>query len=181
MVKLLYDWAKGNIEFYQGKIAFFFKFKCFNFKELQNVTLKKSLQLGTELNEDQFEGVFEEICKSPPDSFLIFDELDECGCDIRKSQESQDKSKLISTDLSSSMSPMVPFIKIMCGQMLPGATLLVNSRPTANDILSKLKFDRTVEIIGFTSEKIKDYVHQFCINNVKMIWKKRYGIILNHR
>ena len=176
--KIMYDWAKGNIEFYQDKIAFFFKFRCFNFKELQNVTLKKFLKLGTELNEDQFESVFEEICRSPQEALLIFDGLDECGCDIRKFQELQDKSKLISTDLSSSMSAMILFIKIMCGQMLPGATVLVTSRPTANDIFCKLKFDRTVEIIGFTSDKIQNYVHKFCINNDKVdIEEKIWGHI----
>ena len=174
--KIMYDWAKGDIEFYQGKIAFFFKFRWFDYEKLQNVTLKKFLQLGTELNEDQFESVFEEICKSPKQALLIFDGLDECGCDIRKFQELQDKSKLISTVLSSSMSAMILFIKIMCDQMLPGATVLVTSRPTAFDILSKLKFDRTVEIIGFTSEKIKDYVHQFCINNDRIdIEEKIWG------
>ena len=163
--KIMYDWAKGDIEFYQGKIAFFFKFRCFNFKELQHVTLKKFLQLGTELNEDQFESVFEEICKSPQNALLIFDGLDECDCDIRKFQELQDKSKLISPDLSSSMSAMILFIKIMCGQMLPGVTVLVTSRPAIHDIFCKLNFDRTVEIIGFTSEKIQNYVHQFCKNS----------------
>ena len=36
--KIRCDWAKGDVEFYHGKIAFFFKFRWFGFEKLQNVT-----------------------------------------------------------------------------------------------------------------------------------------------
>ena len=167
--KVRCDWAKGNVEFYHGKIAFFFKFRWFGFEKLQNVTLKKFLQFGTELNEDQFESVFEEIWKNPQNTILIFDGLDECGCNSEKFQNLQDEARMVSSDPSCLMScpPLLLFIKIMTGHMLPGATVLVTSRPTALDISSKLKFDLTVEIIGFTSDKIQKYVEQFCANNNK--------------
>ncbi len=58
----------------------------------------------------------------------------------------------------------------------PLATVLVTSRPTALDISSKLKFDRTVEIIGFTSDKIAKYVEQFCANNNKTDLKLKIWI-----
>ncbi len=53
------DWANGTDGFYHGKIAFFFKFRWFHFKELQNVTLKEFLQLGTvQLSADEFRTYF---------------------------------------------------------------------------------------------------------------------------
>ena len=165
--KIRCDWAKGDVEFYHGKIAFFIKFRWFGLEELQNVTLKKFLQFGTELSEDQFESVFEEIWKNPQNAILIFDGLDECGCNSEKFQNLQDRSRMVSSDPSCPMSAMLLFVKIMSGNMLPGATVLVTSRPTALDISSKLKFDRTVEILGFTSDKIEKYVKQFCANNNK--------------
>ena len=165
--KIRCDWAKGDVEFYHGKIAFFIKFRWFGFEQLQNITLKKFLQFGTELNEDQFESVFEEIWKNPQNAILIFDGLDECGCNCEKFQNLQDQSRMVSSDPSCPMSPIFLFIKIMSGNMLPGATVLVTSRPTALDISSKLKFDQTVEILGFTSDKIEKYVEQFCANNNK--------------
>ncbi len=165
--KIRCDWAKEDVEFYHGKIAFFFKFRWFGFEKLQNVTLKKFLQFGTELSEDQFESVFEEIWKTPQNTILIFDGLDECGCNSEKFQNLQDEARMVSTDPSCPMSAMLLFIKIISGDMLPGTTVLVTSRPTALDISSKLKFDRTVEIIGFTSDKIEKYVEQFCANNNK--------------
>ncbi len=165
--KIRCDWAKGDVEFYHGKIAFFFKFRWFGFEKLQNITLKKFLQFGTELSEDQFESIFGEIWENPQNAILIFDGLDECGCDSEKFKNLQDEARMFTSDPSCPMSAMFLFIKIMSGDMLPGATVLVTSRPTALDISSKLKFDRTVEIIGFTSDKIEKYVEQFCANNNK--------------
>ncbi len=63
------------------------------------------------------------------------------------------------------MSGMNLFIKIILGSFLRGATVLVTSRPTTEDFYSRLDFDRTVEIIGFTSNKIEEYVTRFCDNN----------------
>ena len=93
--------------------------------------------------------------------------MDECGCNSEKFENLQDDVRMVFSDPSRPMSAMFLFIKIMSADMLPGATILVTSRPTALDILSKLKFDRTVEIIGFTSDKIEKYVEQFCANNNK--------------
>ena len=65
------------------------------------------------------------------------------------------------------MSVIFLFIKILSGHILAGATVLVTSRPTASDVLSKLHFDRKVEIIGFTEDKIENYVEKFCGNHGK--------------
>jgi hypothetical protein len=54
------------------------------------------------------------------------------------------------------------FIKLIFGDLLIGATVLVTSRPTADDFYSRFDFDRNVEIIGFTSDKIKEYVSRVC-------------------
>ncbi|XP_028410374.1 NACHT, LRR and PYD domains-containing protein 3-like [Dendronephthya gigantea] len=114
--KIMYDWAKDDDKIYHNRVAFYFKFREFNFPEMEVITIKKFLQFGTELNEDEFEA-------------------------------------------------MSLFVKILSGDMLPGATVLVTSRPIVNDVLCKLHFGRTVEIIGFTSDKIEQYVKQFCANH----------------
>ena len=53
------------------------------------------------------------------------------------------------------------------GNLWPEATVVVTSRPTADDFYSiaGLHFEKKVEIIGFTSNKIKEYVSRFCDNN----------------
>ena len=77
--KIMQDWAKGIDKLYHGKIAFFFKFRWFHFEQLQNVTLKKFLQFGTELSENEFECIFAKIWANPQNAIFIFDGLDEFG------------------------------------------------------------------------------------------------------
>ena len=60
------------------------------------------------------------------------------------------------------MSPISLVSKLISGHFLPEAKVLVTSRPTANEFYSKFNFDRTVEIIGFTGDKIEEYVTKFC-------------------
>ena len=42
-----------------------------------------------------------------------------------------------------------------------GATVLTTTRPNAVSFVKHLDFDRTVEILGFTSEQVEDYVNKF--------------------
>ena len=165
--KIMHDWARGIDGFYHGKIAFYFKFRWFHFEQLQTVTIRKFLQVGSKLSENEFESVFAEILANPQNAIFIFDGLDEFGGNLEKFQSFLDQSELSPDDPTCPMSAMVLFIKILSGQILSDATVLVTSRPTANDVLSKLHFDRKVEIIGFTEEKIKNYVEKFCANHEK--------------
>ncbi|XP_028401001.1 NACHT, LRR and PYD domains-containing protein 3-like [Dendronephthya gigantea] len=166
--KIMYNWAKEhNDKIYHKKVAFYFKFREFNFNEMQDITIKKFLQFGTELSEDDFESVFEEIWRKPQNAIFIFDGLDEFSVNLGENyQRVLAQSKKYSNDeVSCQMPAMAFFVKILSGEMLPAATVLVTSRPTVNDVLCKMKFDRTVEIIGFTSDKIEQYVKQFCANH----------------
>jgi hypothetical protein len=170
--KILRDWANEIDEYYSDKIAFFFKLRWFNDK-LTNLSLKTFLQLGTRLNEEKFESIYEEIAKEPQKAILIFDGLDELhGNPI----SCLDQSKMIPDDPNTCMSAMNLFINLMLGNLLKGATVLVTSRPTADDFYSRLHFDRNVEITGFTWDKIEEYVSRFCDNNNRSdlesrIWK----------
>ena len=175
--KIMRDWANGIDWFYLGKIAFFFKFRWFHFERLQNVTLKKFLQLGTEMKESEFESIFAEMLTNSQNAIFIFDGLDEYGGNLENFYNFLDQSKMSPDYRSCPMSAMFLFIKILFGQILPEATVLVTSRPTANHVLSKLHFDRKVEIIGFTEEKIENYVEKFCAGHEKSELKTK---IWNH-
>ena len=71
------------------------------------------------------------------------------------------------------MSGISLFEKLISGRLLLGASVLVTSRPTANNFYSRLRFDRTVEIIGFTSDKIEEYVSKFCENHARSDLKSK--------
>ena len=155
--KIMRDWASGVDEFYHDKIAFYLKFRWFNAKDMKDMTLKTFLCMGTQLSDEKFEKIYEEIAKRPEKAILIFDGLDEF-----------DSNSDCLNDLPPAnnpncpMSPISLFSKLISGHFLPEATVVITSRPTANKFYSKFNFDRNVEIIGFTEDRIEEYVTKFC-------------------
>ena len=152
--KIMRDWASGVYEFYHDKIAFYFKFRWFNAKDM---TLKTFLRNGTQLSDEKFEKIYEEITKYPGKVILIFDGLDEFNSDSDCLNDLPPPN-----DPDFPMSPISLFSKLICAHFLPEATVVVTSRPTAHKFYSKFNFDRTVEIIGFTEDRIEEYVIKFC-------------------
>ncbi|CAB4036448.1 NACHT, LRR and PYD domains-containing 14-like, partial [Paramuricea clavata] len=174
--KILRDWANGVDEYYYDKIALLFKFSWFNNNnnKLENISLKKFLCFGTGLSDEKCESIYEEITKHPQKAILIFDGLDEYHGDLINCL---DQSRIILNDPDICMSAMKLFVKLVLGDLLKGATVVVTSRPTADDFYSRLDFDRNVEIIGFTSDKIEEYVKRFCDHNNTSDLKMK---LLNH-
>ena len=131
--------------------------------EYTNLPLKTILQVGAEsVSEESFEGIYQELTKYPQKAILIFDGLDEFN---GNPVSYIDQSRVISNDPNTCMSGMNLFIKVIMGFFLREATVLVTSRPTAENFFSSFDFDRTVEIIGFTPNKVEQYVTRFCANN----------------
>ena len=155
--KIMHDWASGVDEFYYDKIAFYFKFRWFNAKDMKDMTLKSFLQNGTQLSDEKFEKVYEEITTYPGKVILIFDGLDEFNSDSDCLNDLPPPN-----DPDFPMSPISLFSKLIYGYIWPEATVVVTSRPTAHKFYSKFNFDRTVEIIGFTEDRIEEYVTKFC-------------------
>ena len=170
--KIMRDWAKGVDEVYRGKIAFYFKFRWFNAKDPIGMTLKMFLRYGTELSNEKFQRIYEYITTHPKSAFLIFDGLDE----FNGNAECLDLLPP-PNDPNICMSGISLFVKLISGRLLPGATVLVTSRPTANEFYSRFRFDRTVEIIGFTSDKIEEYVSKFCETHARSDLKSK---VWNH-
>ena len=160
--KIIHDWANTkDDEFYSGKIAFLIKFRWFGFDQLKNLSLKTFLRYGTRLNEEEFESIYEEVLREPKKAIFIFDGLDEFNGDLKNCLE---QSLLLPNDPNTGIPAINLFAKICTGSMLREATVLVTSRPTTESFYSRLNFDRSVEIIGFTPDKIEEYVTKFCEN-----------------
>jgi Ran GTPase-activating protein (RanGAP) involved in mRNA processing and transport len=170
--KIRRDWAKGDEQFYRGKIVFYFKFRWFDSNELKNIILKAFLRYGTGLSDEQFEGIYKDITDHPEKAILIFDGLDEFPYDDDCLNQLPPRS-----DPNFPMSGISLFITLIAGRLLPKATVLVTSRPTAIKFYSRLTFDRTVEILGFNSDKIEKYVSKFCGNKSRPDLKHK---IWNH-
>ena len=173
--KVIRDWANGVDKYYDDKVAFVFKFRWFNMNDLKDKSLKSFLQIGTRLfDQENFDSIYEQVVKEPQKAILVFDGLDELNFDLITFL---DQSQLILDDPDSCMGVMHLFLKILKGSFLKGATVLLTSRPSTDDFCSRVHFDRCVEIIGFTSQKIEEYVIQFCENNNRSDLKPK---IWNH-
>ncbi|XP_015774352.1 PREDICTED: NACHT, LRR and PYD domains-containing protein 12-like [Acropora digitifera] len=65
----------------------------------------------------------------------------------------------------------VLYNKLAEGKLLPGASILTTTRPTAVKWVLHLRFQRTVEIRGFTSDDVKKYVENFTRGNPEAMEK----------
>ena len=155
--KIMRDWASGVDKFYHDKIAFYLKFRWFNAKDMKDMTLRTFLCMGTQLSDEKFEKIYEEIAKRPEKAILIFDGLDEFDSDSDCLKDLPPAN-----NPNCPMSPISLFSKLISGHFLPEATVVITSRPTAHKFYSKFNFDRAVEIIGFTQDRIEEYVTKFC-------------------
>ena len=161
--KIQYDWANDISEVCLGKIVFYFQLRWFNLDVLHNMTLKELLRHGAEhfLKNSNFETIFLEILEDPTKAILIFDGLDESNVNLNDLKTAH----TVQIDDSLPMSVTDVFLKLLMGNLLQGATVLITSRPNASEVYLQLRFDRQVEILGFTRDKIEQYVEQYCENN----------------
>ena len=160
--KIMLDWATAETdEFYSGKIIFTLKFRWFNRQKDGEMNLKELLRYGTKVDDATFEDTFQVVSDDPTKAIIIFDGLDES-----KDKDScfEDEEK-VQDDSTKKMTFLALFIKLARGLLLRGATVLTTTRPTADHIYTRLDFQRKVEVLGFTQDKVEEYVEKFCKNN----------------
>ena len=159
-IKLLRDWA-SDTETENSQLnfeaIFLLKFRRMNWIE-KPLTLRELLafsEYSPDLNED---AVWKYVLENPTKVLLIFDGVDEFKFkkNIAECSDSDQPN-----DVTAKMSVPALFNKIASGKLLGGATVLTTTRPNAVLFVKPLKFDRTVEILGFTSEQVEDYVNKF--------------------
>ena len=158
--KLSRDWSNGVLLRDSKKSfehLFLFQFRWFNTESSTKITLKQLFsRLVSEGNIDN--DVLQDILDNPEKVLLIFDGLDEF-----KHHESclEDERAQGGNSPSEEMPFSALYVKLMKGKQLPGATVVTTCRPNVVQSLAGLQFDRRVEIMGFTPEKVQEYVHNF--------------------
>ena len=166
--KLLHQWKEKEDEFWHDKIVILLQFRAFNKK---TITLRDMLGHGKGLSSHDFETVYEIILSYPTKTVLIFDGLDELDVD---SDLLLGNSESVSRP-NEKMPVFSIFKMLVDGRLLRGVTVLTTSRPTAQNVLQILNFERTVEILGFFEEQINRYVFKFCKDNndtAELIWNR---------
>ena len=157
--KILRDWASDNLlnktQKSQIDFAFLIKLRMFNStdKELNLRELLDHSEYSTALSED----AWNYICNNPERVLIIFDGFDEYSGkteinkdDVQHRNNEEDRMP-------------VHFLlqKIVSGKILTRSTVLMTTRPNAVSCVRSREFDKTVEILGFTTEQVEDYVQKF--------------------
>ena len=161
--KLLRLWASGEAfnadQHYKAdfNVVFLVKFRRFN-----NGNAKLSLRdllARAETVQSLDDSVWDFIREEPTKVLLIFDGLDEYS---RKEDIKAYENDLTYKNCVEEKMPFsVLYNKLAEGKLLRGASIITTTRPTAVKCVLHVRFQRTVEIRGFTSDDVKEYVENF--------------------
>ena len=154
--KLLRDWAspEAKIPF---DAAFFVKFR--KFKSEDNLSLRELL-----INSEYFptnhldDEVWNHLIENPEGVLILFDGFDEFKLDANMDQEPprpryiEEKKPL-----------QILYQWLVTGKLLKDASIVTTTRPSALSSikhLNKTFANKTFEILGFSSEQVKEYVYK---------------------
>ena len=151
--KVLRLWASGEAFNAAFNVVFLVKFRRFN--DGAKLSLRELLARA-ETVQRLDDSVWEFVQNESTKVLLIFDGLDEYS---RKEQLNTHED--YKNDVEEKMPVSVLYKKLATGELLRGASILVTTRPTAVKYVAHSDIKRTVEIRGFTSENVEEYVEKF--------------------
>ncbi|XP_030629368.1 NACHT, LRR and PYD domains-containing protein 3-like [Chanos chanos] len=153
--KIMLDWASGKL--YTDNFDFIFHLKC---KEINQISGQKSLVELLRYSHSLTPAQISQILQHSPERVLfLIDGFNE----LELSQDSMSNWSL-PTDVQTPASPESTLKALLSGRLLPESFLLVTTRSTATDTLSKLlkkQPQRFTEIMGFSEKGVKDYFQRF--------------------
>ncbi|XP_067051646.1 nucleotide-binding oligomerization domain-containing protein 1-like [Acropora muricata] len=156
LTKWIRDWSSGKA--FNGelhfKFAFFLKFREFNSKG--ELSLRRLLSSSEYSETDLSDQVWNDICENPERVLIFFDGLDES---LDSSSVANKASRC--NNLQKQMPLSALFYNMVEGNLLRGASVLTTTRPGAVEDVTNLPFDKTIEILGFASEQVEEYVEKF--------------------
>lgn len=172
--QLIHQFSHGlfSVESELQSLQFIFHF---DFKELdsidtEDVTLQELLEYSTTSSKLE-DIVFQQVLANPEVVFLVFDGLNEWTA---KSSTHQTRVSQTNSDKTSVASIV---FNLLSGNLLPGCTILVTSRPTIlnTDTEEIFAFDRYAELGSFEPDDVNACVQEFFRDNNSLC------IYLKHR
>ena len=137
-------------------IVFLVKFRRFN----DNAELSlHELLARAETVQCLDDSVLEFVQNEPTKVLLIFDGLDEYS--RKEDINAQEDDQTYKNNVEVKMPLSVLYNKLAAGELLRGASILTTTRPKAVEYVEHVAFQRTVEILGFTSTNVEEYVERF--------------------
>ncbi|XP_068811800.1 protein NLRC5 isoform X2 [Struthio camelus] len=153
MHRIYQKWAEGVLP--QFLLAFLFEFRQLNLLK-RKLTLKELLFDLFLQPEDSPDAVFQQLLENAQRTLIIFDGLDEFADNMDVSSSAKGCPAL-----PSCMSISELFADLCHGNLLPGCTVLVTSRPKRLPDFLLNTVDLLAEIWGFDHEKVEEYVSHY--------------------
>ena len=171
--KMIRDWANNelfhareNTEIPNLKFVYLLSFCQLNLLENNCVTLREVLNWSSVLDDkcNIDDSTFEYIVKHPKQVMIILDGYDEY------SQQNYIAGNLEEhpNDAERKMPVATLCSKLIRGKILKGAIVMITSRPDESDKMGGIRFKRYVEIAGFSSEQVKEYIEKYFKKNGNM-------------
>ena len=165
--KVIRDWANNelfqareNTEIPNLKFVYLLTFRQLNLLENNCVTLREILNCCSALDDkcNIDDSTFEYILKHPKEVMIILDGYDEYSQQdyIAGNLEEQHPN-----DVRREMPVAALCSKLIKGKILKGAIVMITSRPDESDKMGGIRFKRYVEIAGFSSEQVKEYIEKY--------------------
>ena len=150
-----------EVEVPNFKFAYLLTFRQLNLLGDDPVTLKEILNRSSVLDDYSIieESLFEYMTNHPEEVLIIIDGFDE------SSQKDYIASRLEEKYPNSAQEKMpvaALCAKLIKGDILSGSVVTTTSRPDESDQLkTRVRFDRFVEITGFSEEHVKEYIEKY--------------------
>ena len=172
--KVIRDWANNelfqareNTEIPNLKFVYLLTFRQLNLLENNCVTLREILNCCSALDDkcNIDDSTFEYILKHPKEVMIILDGYDEYSQQdyIAGNLEEQHPN-----DARREMPVAALCSKLIKGKILKGAIVMITSRPDESDKMGGIRFKRYVEIAGFSTEQVKEYIEKYFKKNENM-------------
>ena len=149
-------WALGKAFIANFKVVFLVKFRRLN--DIAELSLRDLLACA-ETVQRLDHAVWKLVQEKSSKVLLIFDGLDEYS--RKEDIIAQNDGPTYHSDVEKKMPVYALYNKLTAGELLRGASILTTTRPTAVTYVEHVNFQRIVEIRGFTSKNVEDYVQRF--------------------
>ncbi|KAG1926319.1 NACHT, LRR and PYD domains-containing protein 1 homolog [Pimephales promelas] len=166
--KIMMDWASGDL--YKERFDIVFHLKC---KEINRIPGEKSLVEILSCSCSLTSPEISQILQQSPEKVLVV--ID--GFDELKLPQDINNDTSAHTDLLQKARPVDTLCALLRRRILPESFLLVSSRSTATDTLSKLLNgpQRFSEIVGFSEKGVEEYFQKFFRNEER--FRKAYTYV----
>ena len=161
--RILREWGNITDTFWHGKLVVRLEFRKFNHERNKEQNLSSLFKYGDGVPAENGKDVYEFINLNQDKAVVIFDGLDEIDVDKEKFSDEKDRP----LEDGEKMSVYSLFIRLIRGDFLPNVTIVTTTRRTGEALYQDVfdKFDRKLEILGFTKAEIEKFVKR------EEVWK----------